>query len=283
MRLWWTFFAGLQFAILVLAFNAPVLGGLALMARMARGELWTTLSDQSFFAIRDDHGRLTGKMANVGFRLMSIALPNDTRPRRLLLRLQVNTSEFSTTAGDGRVRLDAWVMDSPTDLRRAPLYTIIAPGRDANLDNDGMMMVERGGGRRSAYTLSDGSWLFDSDTSIATFAVEGERRHYAALAQSDDDMPQGAVAIIALTTPQRVIRRLMVSVADPIRARFLRGSIPMTRPVARMEDIRNRVLEVPLPAGTLRIPIAGDDLDLTTAEIPPGFKLTELKPWGRKK
>ena len=283
MRLWWTFLAGLQFALLVLAINAPLLGGLALAARLARGELWTTLSDQSFFAVRDDHGRLTGKMANVTYRLMNVAQPNEGRPRRLLIRLQVNTNEFASADGDGRVRLDSWIMDSPTDLRRPPLYSVVVPGREASLDNEGMMMVERGGGRRSAFSLGDGSWLFDADTPIAMFAIDAEHRRYAALAQSDDDMPPGTFAVLALSTPQHPIRRLLIGVSDPVRARFLRGSIPMTRPVARMEDIHNRVLEVPMPAGTLRIPVSGDDLDLGAALIPQGFKVTELKQWAHLK
>ena len=56
----------------------------------------------------------------------------------------------------------------------------------------------------------------------------------------------------------------------------------MTRPVPRLEDSSHRVLEVPLPAGTLRIAFVGDDLDLAKAEVPAGLKLTEMKPWLKK-
>ena len=85
--------------------------------------------------------------------------------------------------------------------------------------------------------------------------------------------------MLTLASPQRVIRRLLISADDAGRGRFLRGSVAMTRPVPRLDDANHRVLEVPLPAGTLRIAFVGDDLNLATAEIPAGLKLTEMKPW----
>ena len=282
MRLIWTFFAGFLLACLAFAVTLPILGAVGLGAWASRGELWTMLSGRSYFAVRDDRGRLVGRNVNVGFHSVAVVLPDDPRPQRLLVRIEVATGEFGDATGDGRVRLDAWPVETVADLNKAPLYTVVMPGRNASLDSEGMMVVERGGGRRSVYSLSDGSWLFDADVAIASFPLEGEHRRTAALAQADDDLPTGAVAVLTLASPQRVIRRLLISADDAARGRFLRGAVTMTRPVARLEDSSHRLLEVSLPSGTLRIAFAGDDLDLASAEIPPGLKLTEMKPWLRR-
>ena len=101
----------------------------------------------------------------------------------------------------------------------------------------------------------------------------------SAAARAVEKVPAGAVAVLSYASAERVIRRVLISASDGARARFLRGAAAMTRPVARLEDVRRRVLEVPMGAGTLRLGINGDDLDLQGAEVPAGLKLTELKPW----
>ena len=283
MRLIWTFFAGMLLAVVALAVTAPIVAGVGLITWATRGDMWTVLSGPTYFAVRDDRGRLVGRSVNVTFHPVAVVLPGDPRPQRLLVRLEVDTNELGDATGDGRVRLDAWPIEAASDLRKAPVYTVVVPGRNANLDPEGMMVVERGNGRHSAFSLSDGSWLYDADVAVAGFPLDPEHRRFAALAQADDDLPLGAVAVLTLASPQRVIRRLLISADDAGRGRFLRGSVAMTRPVPRLEDGSHRVLEVPLPAGTLRIAFVGDDLDLATAEIPAGLKLTEMKPWlGRK-
>lgn len=279
MRLMWTFLAGVVLAGLALVATAPFLAGAALVGWLARGELWTVLSGQSYFAARDEDGRTAGRLVNVSFHPVSVALAGDPRPRPLLARLQVDTTEFSAASADGRVRLDVWPMGGAADLHKPPLYTVMVPGRGASLEADGMMMVERGA-RRSAFSLADGSWLFDADAPVAVFAVDGERRRYVALAQAEDDLAAGAVAVLSYATPRRVIRRVVLSAADPARGRFLRGTLNMTRPVTRVDDKGGRVLEVPLPSGALRLPVAGDDLDVAHAEVPAGMRLDEIRPWG---
>ncbi len=279
MRLLWTFFAGFGFACLALVVSAPLLGGMALVAWTARADLWTVLAGQSYFALKDDDGRMAGRIVNVAFHPLSVVLPNDPRPRRLLVRLEVTSTAFATTSAEGRVRLDAWPVDAALDLHKPPLYTLVVPGQGASLDAEGMLMVDRGNGRHTGYALASGAWLFDSDTPIATFAIDGEHRRFAALALADEEMPAGAVAVLAYVSPQAVLRRLLVRADDPARGRFLRGAVTMTRPVARLEDSHRRVLEIPFPAGTLRLAITGDDLDLAGAEVPAGLKLTEIRPW----
>jgi hypothetical protein len=279
MRLLWTIVAGVLFAGLTTLVSAPLLGGVALVAWLSRGPLWTTLSGQSFFAVNEDQGNMVGRIDNVDFHPLELAEPGSRRPRRLLARLEVVTTEFSDSTGEGRVRLDTWPLDSAADLRKPPLYTVVVPGRGASLDADGVMTVEHLAGRHSTYSLTDGNWLFDADTPSAVFSPDGEHKRYVALAQADDDMPPGSVAVVTYATPRRVIRRLLLSADNPVRGRFLRGSVAMVRPVARLLDTSHRVLEVSLPAGTLSIALTNDDLDLATAQVPAGLRLVELRPW----
>ncbi|MBC7951157.1 MAG: hypothetical protein H7Z12_04945 [Rhodospirillaceae bacterium] len=56
----------------------------------------------------------------------------------------------------------------------------------------------------------------------------------------------------------------------------------MIRPVARMDDASRRMIDLSLPAGMVRIPVTGDDLDIAKAQVPPGLALVELKPWRGK-
>ena len=51
--------------------------------------------------------------------------------------------------------------------------------------------------------------------------------------------------------------------------------------MSRQDDARHRSIDLALPAGLLRIPLRGDDLDLTAAQLPPGLSLVELTAWGK--
>lgn len=279
MRFAWTFFAGLVFAALTLAISAPLMAGVGAVAWVLRGELWTTLSGESYFAVRDRSGRTAGQMVNVGFRTMMVAMPGQPRPSRLLVRLEVrNPDVFAADRAGGRVRLDAWALDDADDAKKPALYTILSPGTNATIDEDGLLVVDRGK-MKSLYSLSSGQWLFDSDTPTARFTLEVDRHRYAAVATAEDDLPAGAVAVVTYASPQAPVRRLLLTAADPARARILRTAVALTRPVARVDEQGVRVIEVPLPAGTLRLPMAGDDLDLKRASVPAGLGVTEIKPW----
>ncbi|MBX9633850.1 MAG: hypothetical protein K2X44_02620, partial [Magnetospirillum sp.] len=135
------------------------------------------------------------------------------------------------------------------------------------------------GSRRSIYALASGAWLYDADMAPATFATEGERRRVVAVSTVEEDMPPRTVAVLTYATSQATLKRVMVTADDPTRARLLRSSMGMIRPVARMDDASRRMIDLSLPAGLIRIPVNGDDLDLAKAQVPPGLGLAELKPW----
>jgi hypothetical protein len=282
MRIAWTFFAGLVFTGFVLLVNLPLFGGAAIVARLLKGESWTVLSGQSVFAVRDDGGRISGQAANVDFHMASVPVAGSPRSRRLLLRSEVLQPDlFADRKGAGRVRLDAWTFDGPDDLKQKPLYSILSPGRGASMDEDGTITIDRGT-RRSVHALSSGAWLFDADTAQFSFTVEGEQRRYLALAVAEEDLPAGSVAVLTYASPQAPLRRLLVMVSNAERARVLKSSISMARLSARTLDDGRKVAELPLTAGTIRIPIEKDGLTVNRASLPSGFSLIEMAPWGRK-
>ena len=284
MRYLWTFLVGIAFAGFVLAVSSPLLlAGIGATAWLLKGSTFSALSGESVFGVREKDGRLDGRMVNVGFQTLHVAMPGDPRPRRLLLRLEVtNADVFASRPGEGRVRLDAWPLDGVEDVKRPALYTIVAPGRAASLGEDGTLVVEHGS-RRSVYALASGQWLYDWESVPASYAGEGDRRRFVALAAVEEDMPPRSIAVLTLATNQAVLKRVMIVADDPTRARLLRSSVGMIRPVPRFDDATRRTIDLSLPAGLLRIPVTGDDLDLANAQVPQGLRLLELKAWGKGK
>lgn len=282
MRFVWTFLTGIAFAGYVMLISAPLLlAGIGVTAWLLKGGTFNALSGESVFGVREKDGRMDGRLVNVSFQTMHVAMPGDPRPRRLLLRLELtNADVFSSRLGEGRVRLDAWPLDGVEDVKRPALYTVVAPGRAASLADDATLVVEHGG-RRSVYALASGQWLYDWEAPPASYAAEGERRRTVALAAVEEDMPPRSIAVLTLATAQAVLKRVMITADDPTRARLLRSSVGMIRPVPRFEDATRRTIDLSLPAGLMRIPVVGDDLDIANAQIPQGLRLVELKAWGK--
>lgn len=282
MRHVWTFLIGIAFAGFVMLVSSPLLlTGISVAAWLLKGITFSALSGESVFGVREQDGRLDGRLVNVTFHTQHVAMAGEPRPRRMLLRLEVtNADVFASRPGEGRVRLDAWPLDGVADVKRPALYTIVAPGRAANLAEDGTLVVERSS-RRSVYALSNGAWLFDWEALPASFVAEGERRRMVALASVEEDMPAQSVAVLTLATAQAVLKRVMIVADDATRARLLRSSISMVRPVPRLDEATRRTIDLSLPAGLMRIPVNGDDLDLATAQVPPGLRLVELTAWGK--
>lgn len=280
MRLAWTFFVGLFFAGFLMLAGAPLLvAGLGLTAWAFKNDRFSALSGESVFGLREKDGRLDGRLVNVNFQTAHVQMPGEPRPRRLLLRLEVtNADVFASRPGEGRVRLDAWGLDSADDVKKRALYTVVAPGRSAAISEDGTLVVDHGS-RRSVYTLASGNWLYDSDLAPATFAGEGERRRFVALGAAEEDLPTRAVGVLTYANNQAILKRVMVTADDPTRARLLRSSVAMIRPVVRLDEAGRRTVELSLPAGMIRLPLNGDDLDLAKAQLPPGLGLAELKSW----
>jgi len=279
MRSTWPFFGGAIVALVFFAFTVPILAAVTALLPLfgALGPDEAILGGGSSVHMRDDGGRVTMRMSNTTYAQLSVPVAGEPRPRRLLLRQHTDGG----TDGAGRIRLDAWPVGMPVDLRRPPIYTIRTQGNAANLGDDGLFWTEQNG-RRSAWSLADGSWQFDADLPLTSFAFEPDARRMAALAVADEELwSRGAVGVITYAAPGRVLRRVLLISINPLRGNALRATLTASRLVSYTESAPGgRVIELPLAAGPVRIPVTASDLDIAHASIPAGLKLSLLRPWG---
>ncbi|CCG40017.1 immunoglobulin domain-containing family protein [Magnetospirillum molischianum] len=279
MRSIWPFFGGALVALKFFAFTVPILAVVAVLLPLfgTLGPDEAVLGGGSNVRMRDEGGRVTMRMSNTTYTQLSVPVTGEPRPRRLLLRQQTDGG----TDGEGRIRLDAWPVGMPIDLRRPPIYTVHAQGNSANLSDDGLFWTVRNG-RRSAWSLADGSWLFDTDLPLAAFTFEPDARRVAALAVADEELwSRGAVGVITYAAPGRVLRRVLLVSVNPLRGQSLRATLTASRLVSYTEAAPGgRVIELPLAMGPVRIPVTASDLDVAHASVPSGLKLSLLHPWG---
>lgn len=279
MRSTWPFVAGIIIAALVTLVTMPIMVavGIGMIYVGGLGRDTAGLTGESAFFIRDEHGRYITRLTNTTYNLLSVPLVGEPRPRRLMARLRTQVGED----GAGQVSLDAWPMGSPAEFRKAPLYSIRVSASSAALGEDSMFWTERAG-RKTAYSLADGNRLFDADLPVIQFVFEPEARRMAALAVADEEYSsRGGVAVISYAAPGRVLRRVVLVADDSYRANTLRASISVTRLVTYVDEaMGGRVIELPLAAGPVRIPVLLGDLDLARAKIPAGLRLVVIQPWG---
>jgi hypothetical protein len=90
------------------------------------------------------------------------------------------------------------------------------------------------------------------------------------------------VGVLNYASAEKVIREVMITCEDPQRARLYRSYFDVARTMAVTENQRLQVtLRESYPgknaALVFEIPITGDDLDVTHAKLPPGFRATIWK------
>ena len=152
----------------------------------------------------------------------------------LLLRQEVETVEVLGEKGlDGRVRVAAWPLDGKPDSD-APLFTISASGQAGRVEDGALYVIERDLEEiawQSAYSLTDGSKLFDATTPWLRAANGGlwRERRYVALAQVFDDAEDAAlrrddaVALLSYAAPGGALDHALIVARDTERARYLRS------------------------------------------------------------
>jgi hypothetical protein len=282
MRVLWILPVGFLFALFILLVTSPmqVLTG-GMLANWLRGDVFSALSGESVFGIRDLDGRLDGRLVNVGFHTLWIRADGDPRPRRLLLRLEVaNGDVFANRMGEGRIRFDAWPMDGAADLHRPPLYSVVAVGRMATVEET-VLKVDHGS-RHSVYGLADGSWLYDYDVPPVVVPMENDMRRVVVLSSADADVVPGGIAVLSLASDRKTFRRLVIVAQDATRARLLRSGLASVHPVLRSDDPALRSIDLALSVGIVRLPLVGGDFDLARAQLPQGLDLVELRPWDKR-
>jgi hypothetical protein len=279
MRSTWPFIAGAIVAALVTLFVLPILvvTGLLMMGARSLGHSEAMLAGGSAYVMRDDHGRVTANLVNTTFSVISVPITGEPRPRRTLLRQRVTVDD----AGEGRASLSAWLVGAPSELRKAPLFHISVAAHAASLGDDFLFWTEKAG-RKTAYSLANGDWLFDADLPLVTFAFEPETRRMAALSQADEEYAsRGGVAVFTYAAPGRVLRRMVLVVDDPMRASMLRATLSATKLVTYTDEVMGgRVVELPMGSGAVRIPVTANDMDFRRALLPAGMRLVPIQLWG---
>jgi hypothetical protein len=279
MRSTWPFMAGVIVAALVTMFTLPIVAATGLVMRtvasVSRDE--ATLAGGSAFTIKDDHGQISTRLTNTTYSVVSVPITGEPRPRRTLLRQRVSLGED----GAGRASLSAWPIGAPSELRQPPLFHIVVPANWAGLGEDFLFWTEKDG-RKTAYSLANGDWLFDADLPLATFAFDPDIRRMAAVSRADEEYSaRGGVAVFTYAAPGRVLRRVVLVVDDPIRVGTLRATLSATRLVTYTDEgLGGRIIELPLGAGAVRIPLTPNDMNLDRALLPFGMRLVPLQTWG---
>lgn len=279
MRRFWAFFAGIFFGGAILMWTAPlVVIAVAVAAVLGHTDLFSAFSGESVFGVREEAGRLQGRLINTSFQTIHVALAEGQPPRRLVVRLDMRDADVFDDAAVGQVRVDAWPLEAARDMMTPPLYTVKAPGRGAVLGEDGVLTITRDQ-RRSAFALADGRWLADADGPLLMTTGAGGALRLIAVARADDDDVPGAVATITYASPWKVMQRFVLRADDAARARGLKNGLEPARLVLASAPGQAQSLDIALGAGVVRIPLAADALHGGQAALPVGLDLAEIKPW----
>jgi hypothetical protein len=185
----------------------------------------------------------------------------------------------------GEVTLEAWPLG--TDLRQKPLYAVKVGGAEARTVDNVLWVVNRGYVEVpmwSIYKLGTGQHLFDTYADLVRFSITREVQtiRYAGLELPPDDAADArlkephVVAVLMYASEDRVVRELLLTHANPARARELRS----------YADTPHTLSFVAAPAKSLRarfgqtevtVPLKGDDLDAAAARVPPGMRVAPFQ------
>jgi hypothetical protein len=226
------------------------------------------------------------EIRNVSYEVTSTQVPGRPPNERLLLR---NTMHSKQTLGDigteATLTLEAWRLGD--DPKQKPLYAVTVTGTDGHTLDNSLLVASRGLEETqwwSIYKLGTGQHLFDTYLPLLGFSISRDTvtERYVGLQIPPGDETDArlrkpnVVGVLTYSSEDRVIREALLTCDDPKRAALLRSYADVTRTVALVEG-PSRALKLvfsenyPSPANTmaLLIPIAGDDLDLAHAQLPP--------------
>jgi hypothetical protein len=240
---------------------------------------------------KEDYRSVT--IHNVTYQYTGTRIPARPEDERLALRI---TTHEENILGDipepGMVTLEAWPLG--TDPRQRPLYEIKVGGSQAHTVDDAIWVVDRGMvdvPMWSVYKLGTGQHLFDTYVDMLRFSItkDVQTPRYVGLEVPPDDAEDArlkephVVAVLSYASENRVIREVLLTHANPERARDLRA----------YEDTGRTISYVALPVKAVRIrfapgvgggaatevtvPVKDDDLYPAGARLPPGMRLTTFR------
>jgi hypothetical protein len=247
------------------------------------------------------------EIRNVTYDATSTNVPGRPRDERLLLRKTVHSKETLGDIGvDATVTLEAWRLGD--DPREKPLYTLTIPGTDGHAMDNAIFVVSRGLEETewwSAYKLATGQLLFDTYVPVLSFSISRDivKMRYVGLQVPPDDTKDArlkqpnVVAVLSYASEDRLLKEALLTSDNRPQAELLRSYADVTHIVSLVEGTPvasagkgkavepTRTLKLtfsqnyPSAANTVevRIPIAGDDLDLAHAQLPASMHATAFR------
>jgi hypothetical protein len=257
-------------------------------------------------------GTQTVDIRNVSYEVTSTNVPGRPPDERLLLRRTTHSKETLGDIGiDATVTLEAWRFGD--DPRNKPLYTLTTSGTGGDTLDAALFIASRGLEEQewwSIYRLGTGQHLLDTYVPLVDFSISREvlTLRYAGLDVPPDDTPSGnasdarlkqpnVIAVLSYASEDHVIREALLTSDDRQQAALLRSFADVTRTLEMQEGPPiatagkgkapepSRTLKLtfsqnyPSPANTLNvlIPVVGDDLDLTRAQLPARMHVAAWK------
>jgi hypothetical protein len=238
-------------------------------------------------------GEQTLEITNVAYEVTNSFISGRPREERLVLRKTIHTKEVVGDIGmEASTLLEAWPLG--TDLKQKPIYALKVEGKDGKTLDSGLFVVDRGLEEVewwSVYKLGTAQHLFDTFVPVVAFSISRSEltERYAGLEVPVDDVKDArlkephVVAVVSYASAAKLIREALITCDDPKQAELLRSLADSNHALALVEtEPANpkgepaRTLRItikqnyPSPPGTvaLQIPIAGDDLDVTHAQLP---------------
>ncbi len=261
----------------------------------------------STFALGEQDSAKVVEITNVIFATTGSYVPGRPQDERLILRTTTRSREVIDEKGiEATVTVEAWPLGA--DLTAKPLYRVSVDGVRATAEDNALLVIDRGTedvNWWSIYALGTGTLLFDTFAPLMSFPLSADLQtpRYVGFDVPPDDAQDErlrdpkVVGVLAYATPERVIRRLLVTCSDTARAAVLRSYWDTTRELSLL-----RLGTIPDPGMPLSvfltwrsngpitpdssasrpdmasIPIENDDLDMTHAQLPPCIALAPWSP-----
>jgi hypothetical protein len=239
-------------------------------------------------------GQQTVDIANVAYEITSTAVPGRPQNERLLLRITTRTKQVVDDIGMTAVTIvEAWPLG--VDLKQKPLYSLEVDGVDCKTVDGALLVILRGledTAWWSVYKLGTGQRLFDTYTPLLGFSIRRDIQtmRYAGLEVPEDDAADArlkdphVVSMLTYASAERVIREALITSDDPKQAQTLRSFADASRSVTLLEA-PTRALKISISQNypskpetvSITVPISGDSLDLTHAQMPAHLHLAVFK------
>jgi hypothetical protein len=237
-------------------------------------------------------GSQTVEIRNIAHEVSGTNIPGRPPGERLLLRTTTRSKQVLGDIGmQATVTLEAWPLGQ--DPRQKPLYALTVEGADGRTVNNALFVVSRGLEDTewwSIYKLGSGRHLFDTYVPLLSFSISRETAttRYVGLEVPPDDTKDArlkqpnVVSLITYASEDRVICAALVTCDDVKQAQILRSYADTTRTAAYADGALRVAFSQNYPAAAnsveVRIPVRGDDLDLTHARLPPRLHIMKLAP-----